>query len=119
MKQIVITAIILLVSASTNAQQIASDDFTFENGILITSADVITCPYRLIQPISIDITEDYNQDTRERIFSKFRDKATVLGADAVVLVTKGSQHMTMWAWHRRNYTGRAIRYVDKNCAPVQ
>ena len=100
------------------AQEVGSDDSTFESGILVTSADVTTCPYRLVQPVRIDVTEDYNADTRPKIFGKLRDQARRVGADAVVRVEKGKSHMTAWAWNRREYTGRAIRYVDRSCAPT-
>jgi hypothetical protein len=46
-----------------------------------------------------------------------RAKAIKAGADAVLLVTKGKTHMSAWAWNRREYTGRAVRYVDRTCAP--
>jgi uncharacterized protein YbjQ (UPF0145 family) len=110
---------ILVLAGSASAQQVGNDDSTFENGILVTSSDVTTCPYRLVQPVTVSITEDYGADTRARIFQKFRDQATKLGADAIILVTKGGRHMTMWAWTRREYGGRAIRYVDRQCAPKQ
>lgn len=109
--------ILSLGSAPASAQQVGSDDTTFDNGILVTSSDVTTCPYRLVQPVTVSATEDYGADTRPKIFQKLRDEAVKLGADAVVLVTKGGSHMTMWAWTRREYTGRAIRYVDRSCAP--
>ena len=111
--------ILLGTGSQAIAQQVRSDDSTFANGILVTSSDVTTCPYRLLQPITVNITEDYNADTRPRIFQKLRDEAVNMGADAVVLVTKGGRHMTAWAWTRREYTGRAIRYVDRKCAPTQ
>jgi uncharacterized protein YbjQ (UPF0145 family) len=100
------------------AQQVGNDDFTFENGVLVTSADVTTCPYRVVAPVSANVTEDYNADTRAKIFGKLRKQALKLGADAVVLVTKGGTHMSAWAFSRREYTGRAIRYVDRSCAPT-
>ena len=65
------------------------------------------------------MTEDYGTDGRAKIFQKLREKAISLGADAVVLVAKGGKHMTAFAFSRREYTGRAIRYVDRACAPKQ
>ena len=99
------------------AQQVGNDDYTFEDNVLVTSADVPTCPYRFVQPVTANVTEDYGADTRAKIFGKLRDKAKALGADAVVLVVKGKGHMTAWAWNRREYIGRAIRYIDRSCAP--
>jgi|GEM_PF-3618442 len=101
------------------AQQVANDDSTYADGVLVTSADVLTCPYALIQPITTNVTEDYGADSRAKIFGKFRVEAQKLGADAVVLVEKGTQHLTAWAWHRRSYSGKAIRFVDRNCAPTR
>jgi uncharacterized protein YbjQ (UPF0145 family) len=111
--------IAVALSSAASAQQVGSDDSTFENGILITSSDVLTCPYRLLQPITISVTTDYGGNGRTIIFQKLREQALRLGADAVVLVTKGRRHMSMWAWTRQEYTGRAIRYVDRGCAPKQ
>jgi uncharacterized protein YbjQ (UPF0145 family) len=95
-----------------SAQQIGSDDSTFEDGILVTSSDVQSCPYRFVQPVTVNVTEDYGADTRPKIFRKLRDQAKKVAADAIVLV------QTAWAWNRRSYTGRAIRYVDRKCAPT-
>lgn len=100
------------------AQEVGSDDYTYEEGILVTSSDVTTCPYRVVQPITASVTEDYGADTRGKIFGKLRAQAIKVGADAVLLVTKGKTHMTAWAWNRREYTGRAVRYTDRKCAPT-
>lgn len=113
------TIIALALSTPAAAQLVGSEDATFDDGIMVTSSDVTTCPYRMVQPITVNVTEDYNADTRSKIFGKLRREAIRLGADAVVLVTKGGRHMTAWAWNRREYTGRAIRYVDRACAPKQ
>ncbi len=116
---LILSAPLLALTLPANAQQVGSDDATFADGILVTSGDVSTCPYRLVQPVTISMTEDYGADTRGKIFQKFRDQAIKLGGDAVVLVTKGGRHMTMWAWTRREYVGRVIRYVSRDCAPKE
>lgn len=120
MKRALILAALMLASATPAlSQEVGSDDSTFADGILVTSADVQSCPYRIVQPITVNVTTDYNADTRPKIFAKLRIEAKNAGADAVVLVTKGGKHMTVWAWTRREYTGRAIRYVDRKCAPTK
>ena len=86
--------------------------------ILVTSSDVVACAYRSVQVVSVNVTEDYNADTRGNIFGKFRKEAKKLNADAIILVTNGKTHMTAWAWNRREYTGKAIRYVDRSCIPT-
>lgn len=114
-----LAGLILLTTAPCDAQQVGSDDSTFADGILVTSSDVLTCPYRFVQPVIANVTEDYGGNGRAVIFEKLRDGAKAVSADAVVLVAKGKGHMTAWAWNRRTYTGRAIRYVDRTCAPKQ
>jgi len=114
--RLLLIAMLALATEGT-AQEVGSDDYTFEAGILVTAGDVTTCPYRVVQPVTANVTEDYGADTRAKIFGKLRTQAVKLGADAVLLVTKGKTHMTAWAWNRREYTGRAVRYVDRKCAP--
>jgi hypothetical protein len=81
---------------------------------------VLTCPYVLVQPVSVASTEDYGREAaRRRSFGKLRAQVRKVHADAVVLVQKGDTHMSMWAFMRREYTGNAIRYVDKACAPTR
>lgn len=114
-----ITIALVVIAAPVAAQQVGNYDFTYADGILVTSADIVTCPYHFIQPITVNVTTDYNADTRSNIFGKFRTAAKKLNADAVILVMKGGKHMTAWAWTRREYTGNAIRYVDRSCAPIR
>lgn len=101
------------------AQEVGSDDSSIVDNILVTSSDVTTCPYKFAQAVTVSVTEDYGADSREKIFGKLRAKAKKIGADAVVLVTRGSTHMTAFAFNRREYTGRAIRFVDRSCAPKE
>jgi len=44
-----------LVSSSALAQQVGSVDATFENGILVISSDILACPYRLVQPVTVNV----------------------------------------------------------------
>ena len=104
-------------ASTASAQQVENRNSTFEGAFLVTTGDVSTCPYRFLQPVTVNVTEDYSADTRQKIFGKLRAKAVKLAADAVVLVTKGGSHMTAFAFTRREYTGRAIQYVDRACAP--
>ncbi|MDB5691073.1 MAG: hypothetical protein JWO81_136 [Alphaproteobacteria bacterium] len=114
-----IALLLALVGAATAAasQQVDSGDSTFVDGILVTSSDVTTCPYHFVQPVSVSVTTDWGGNGRSVIFEKLRNQARKIGADAVVLVSKGGKHMTAWAWTRREYNGGAIRYVDRRCAP--
>ena len=79
-------------STTINTQEVGSEDYTFEANILVTGNDVTSCPYRFVEAITIGVTEDYGADTRGKIYGKLRAKAVKIGADAVVLVTKGKKH---------------------------
>ena len=46
-----LSAAIFVVQAS--AQMVGNDDSTFVDGILVTSADVTTCPYRMVEPVTV------------------------------------------------------------------
>ena len=111
----------LSLAAPATAQQVGNEDSTYEDGILVTAEDVTTCPYHFIGPVYISSGEDWMTSgyNRDKVFEKLRNAAKKMAADAVVLVQRGGSHMTMWSWDRREYTGRAIRYVDRSCAPKQ
>lgn len=105
-----------LATIPANAQQVEYDDATLADGVLVTSGDVLNCPYRFLQPVKVNATEDYGMGKdRAKIFAKFRKVAKKIGADAVVLVAAGETHMTAFAWNRREYSGRAIQFIDRSC----
>jgi hypothetical protein len=108
-------------SSIASAQEVGSEASTFEDGMLVTAADVTTCPYHFIGPVYIASGEDFMTSgyNRDKVYRKLRNAAKKMAADAVVLVQRGGSHMTLWSWDRREYTGRAIRYVDRSCAPTQ
>jgi len=108
---------VLSAGSPLQAQMVGSDDYTYAAGILVSATDVQTCPYKIVQPVTVAVTEDWSAATRAKVYGKLRTQAQKLGADAVLLVTKGDAHMSAWAWSRREYTGRAVRYIDRNCAP--
>ena len=123
MKKFVIAMAVMLSMAAVpaTAQQVGNDDSSYADGILVTTDDVTTCPYHLVGMVTIASGEDwmtsgYNHD---KVHMKLRDAAKKLGADAVVLVQRGGSHLSFWSWDRREYSGRAIRYVDRSCAPTQ
>lgn len=117
MKTYLVWFIAVALAMPLAAQEVGSDDSSIVDGILVTSSDVTNCPYKFAQAVTVSVTEDYGADSREKIFGKLRAKAKKVGADAVVLVTRGGTHMTAFAFNRREYTGRAIRFVDRSCAP--
>ncbi len=110
-----------LLSSPAAAQQVGNDDSTYVDSILVTTDDVNTCPYRLVGMVTVASGEDFMTSgyNRDKVHNKLRDAAKKLGADAVIMVQRGSGHISMWSWNRREYSGRAIRYVDRSCAPKQ
>src|SRR5690349_2296341 len=112
-------AAVALASGHASAQQVGiAGDATYEDGILITQADITTCTYLLVSPMTVNVTEDYGDDGQAKVHGKFRKEALRRGGDAVILVTRGGSHMTAFAFSRREYHGRIIRYVDRRCAPM-
>jgi hypothetical protein len=120
MRKLVLLACLLTPSIA-HAQQVASAASTYEDGMLVTADDVTTCPYQFLGPVYIASGEDFMTSgyNRAKVYQKLRNAAKKMAADAVVLVQRGGTHMTLWSWDRREYTGRAIRYVDRSCAPKQ
>lgn len=115
-KLILLTA---LFTAPALAQQVGDDSASYAQGVFVTAQDVANCPYRLVQVIRVNVTEDYDgPNNQAKVHGKFRTAALKLGADAVVRVERQGAHLSAWAWSRREYTGNAIRYVDRSCAPT-
>ena len=112
---------LIFTPSSAGAQQVGSEASTYEDEVLVTADDVMTCPYHLIGPVYISSGEDFMTSgyNRAKVYGKLRNAAKKMAADAVVMVQRGSTHLSMWSWDRREYTGRAIRYVDRSCAPKQ
>lgn len=104
--------------AMAMVQDVGMADSTYSAGILVTSKDVTTCPYRVIAPVSVGKRGDFSSTGFAAVYQKLREKAAKLGADAVILVTIGEKHVTAFSFGQRNAAGRAIQYVDKSCAPT-
>jgi uncharacterized protein YbjQ (UPF0145 family) len=88
--------------------------------MLVTSTDVTTCPYTLIGTVSVNMrahSYSLKELETEAIAAKLRERASKMGAGAVVLVTVGQTHMTLTSLRSTPITGRAIRYVRRDCAP--
>ena len=88
--------------------------------MLVTSGDVSSCPYQPLATVSVNMrAHSYALKELETaaIADKLRHNARKMGADAVVLVTVGQTHMTLTSLRSTPVTGRAIKYIDPNCAP--
>lgn len=88
----------------------------FEDGIIVTTGDVLDCGYRFIGPVSVSVTEDFGMgEARGGIFRKFHSEARKMGADAVIMVKAGGTYISPLALDRRRYEGRAVRFVNQGC----
>ena len=114
-------AISLFAAVPALSQQIPTAPLvSYADGVLVTSNDVSSCPYRPLATVSVNMrAHSYALKELETaaITEKLRLKAHKMGADAVVLVTVGQTHMTLTSLRSTPVTGRAIKYIDPNCAP--
>lgn len=103
------------------AQQIPTAPLvSYSGGMLVTSNDVTSCPYKLLGTVSANMrAHSYalKELETEAIASKLRAKARKMSADAVILVTVGQSHMTLTSLRSTPVTGRAVKYVDASCSP--
>lgn len=112
-----LAASILITSAAT-AQEVGMADSSFADGILVTTNDVTTCPYRTIGPVHTSASVEFSSTQRMVMFSKLRAKAMQLNADAVIMVNVSGKRVTAFSFGKRDAIGRAIQYIDKACAPT-
>lgn len=116
--RLVCYAAALALPVTAAAQDVGAANSTFADGVLVTSADVTTCPYRTLGTVSVNMRLDLGGAATPNIYRKMRVKAKEIGADAVVLVSVGNGHVTLFSFNQKNVTGRAIQYVKKDCAPT-
>ncbi len=118
LKQTIALVTMLVPVGSVIAQEVGIAPSSFADGVLVTTKDVTTCPYRTIGPVSASASIEFSNGSQANLFYKLRLKAKKMGADAVVLVTLGERHMTAFSFGKRDGIGRAIQYVDRACAPT-
>ncbi len=110
---------LLLIASPVHAQDVAPPSSTYVNGILVTTGDVTTCPYRSLGALTVNMRLDLGGGGQGNMFNKLRTKAISMGADAVVGVTIGKGRVTAMSFNQKTVAGRAIQYVDRSCAPVK
>lgn len=98
-------------------QEVGAADSNYADGILVTTKDVTTCPYHVIDSLHASASIEFSSINQASLFAKLRGKAKAIGADAVILVTASNARMSAFSFSKRDAIGRAIQYVDKACAP--
>ena len=81
--------------------------------IQVTEGDITDRSYKLIGDVSVTVnkTTVFHADpTKEMVTEKLKEKASELGADAVVLARYGKGGMSLMSWGSLEGKGRAIKF---------
>ena len=82
---------------------------------VITDKDIPDRKYQSLGDITATVnkTTIFNADpTQEMVNEKLREKASELGADAVILVRYGNGGMSLMSWGSLEGKGRAVKFVQ-------
>ena len=83
--------------------------------VVITDKDIPDRKYQSLGDITATVnkTTIFNADpTQEMVNEKLREKASELGADAVILVRYGNGGMSLMSWGSLEGKGRAVKFVQ-------
>ena len=85
------------------------------SSVVITDKDIPDRKYQSLGDITATVnkTTIFNADpTQEMVNEKLREKASELGADAVILVRYGNGGMSLMSWGSLEGKGRAVKFVQ-------
>ena len=85
------------------------------SSVVITDKDIPDRKYQSLGDITATVnkTTIFNADpTQEMVNEKLREKASELGADAVILVSYGNGGMSLMSWGSLEGKGRAVKFVQ-------
>ena len=85
------------------------------SSVVITDKDIPDRKYQSLGDITaaVNKTTIFNADpTQEMVNEKLREKASELGADAVILVRYGNGGMSLMSWGSLEGKGRAVKFVQ-------
>ena len=88
---------------------------TLPSSVVITDKDIPDRKYQSLGDITATVnkTTIFNADpTQEMVNEKLREKASELGADAVILVRYGNGGMSLMSWGSLEGKGRAVKFVQ-------
>ena len=88
---------------------------TLPSSVVITDKDIPDRKYQSLGDITATVnkTTIFNADpTQEMVNEKLREKASELGADAVILVRYGNGGMSLMSWGSLEGKGRAVNFVQ-------
>ena len=83
--------------------------------IALTENDITNKKYRVLGDIDVTVNKTmiFNEDpTRAHVDAQLREKAAVMGADAVVLVRYGTVGIGLMSWGSLDGKGRAVQFLN-------
>lgn len=102
------------VATPDGKEAVAAAKATDPSKIRITEDDVTDRKYRVLGDLEVVVNKTtlfHADPTREMVQEKLRTEASVLGADAVILVRYGTLGVSAFSWGSLEGRGRAIVFT--------
>ena len=99
-------------SGSVSVASVARRD---PSEVLLTSEDIVDRPYEVLGDIVATVSKNtiFDDDpTREKVDEALREKASEMGADAVVLIRYGTVGVSFASWGALDGRGRAVVFTN-------
>lgn len=83
--------------------------------IQVTESDITDRKYKMLGDISVMVNKTtlfHPDPTREMVTEKLREKASEMGADAVVLARYGKGGISLMSWGSLEGKGRAVKFDE-------
>lgn len=83
--------------------------------IQVTESDITDRKYRMLGDISVMVNKTtlfHPDPTREMVTEKLKEKASEMGADAVVLARYGTGGISLMSWGSLEGKGRAVKFDE-------
>lgn len=80
----------------------------------VTGGDVLDRPYRVIGNVTANVRQNTvfgKTPSLDKAYRELWERASKMGADAVVKARVGEGRITAWSWNARQAEGQAIRFL--------
>lgn len=125
MRIVLLAALALATIAPASARDAAASPSAVTNpeaGVPVFPYDITDRPYRVVGEVEAGVrkaTVFSKSPSQEKIYRELWERASKLGADAVVNAKYGDAHITAFSWGKANATGTAIKFLPAGeAAPV-
>ncbi|RYE67389.1 MAG: heavy metal-binding domain-containing protein [Rhizobiaceae bacterium] len=122
MRTVLIAALACLIITPVSAQNTATTPPAIVNedvGVPVFPYDITDRPYSVIGEVEAGVrkaTVFSKSPSQEKIYRELWERASKLGADAVVNAKYGDAHVTAFSWGKANATGTAIKFLPSDAA---